>query len=66
MGEKKLSVRKARMEMDFAIVKGDRYQIGEAEKELAQALAQAERRRLSSKTDKDKKATPFTQGRRSR
>lgn len=41
MNRKKPSVRAARMELEFALVKGDPDKIKRAEKELAEALEEA-------------------------
>lgn len=43
MNRKKRSVRAARMELEFALVKGDPDKIKEAEKELAEALEEKSR-----------------------
>ena len=45
MASKKLSVRGARMELEFAILKGDKQKVAEAEKQLHQALMQAAQKR---------------------
>jgi len=52
MNRKKQSVRAARMELDFALVNGDQCEIAKAEKELAEALAEAARSR-ASESDED-------------
>jgi hypothetical protein len=53
--KKKLSVREARMELDFATARGDHHNIEVAEKTLEQALAEAEERRRDRKAAKEKK-----------
>jgi hypothetical protein len=55
MGERKLSLRVARMELQFALVKGDRQDVEIAEKKLEHALVEAEKRRRTRKTETEKK-----------
>jgi hypothetical protein len=52
MDGKKLSVRAARMELGFALVEGDRHRIEIAERQLKEALAEAERKRASENDGK--------------
>ena len=53
MSNRKLSVRAARMELEFALVKGDQKRIEMAEKQLQEALAEAERKRQKSENSND-------------
>jgi len=41
------------MELDFALVNGDRDEIAKAERQLAEALAEAARRRASEPDDEE-------------
>ena len=49
MHDRRLSVRVARMELDFALVEGKQDKIEMARMKLEEALAAAERRRVSAK-----------------
>jgi len=51
MSDKKVSVREARMELEFAMVQGDRNKIAAAEKQLQQALMEATERRRKTKPE---------------
>jgi hypothetical protein len=53
MNVKKLNVRVARMELDFAMVTGDLDEIAKAEKELGAALAETAKRRAPESREDD-------------
>ena len=55
MHDRRLSVRVARMELDFALVEGNQDKIEMAKKKLEEALAEAERRRVSAKRKSPKR-----------
>lgn len=48
MASKKLSIRGARMELEFAILGGDKQKVAEAEKQLQQALMQATQKKRTA------------------
>ena len=54
MSERKWSVRRARMELDFALVQGNQDKIKEAEKRLEEALAEGKKRRAPKNTNHNK------------
>ena len=58
MGDRKLSVRAARMELVFAMVEGDDYKIAAAQARLDEAIAQAEKRRRQSNSRQNGSLTP--------
>jgi hypothetical protein len=51
MSDKKVSVREARMELEFAMVQGDKNKIAAAEKQLQEALIEAAERRRKTKSE---------------
>jgi len=53
MSERKLSVRSARMELEFAMVEGDKDKIAKAQARLDEALAQREKKRRESESKKN-------------
>lgn len=53
MKGRRLSVRASRMELEFALVQGDRQKIEEAEKNLAEALAEAAKSRAPESDDEE-------------
>ena len=59
MEENRVSAREARIDLDFAILHGDRYRIEVAEKRLEQALAEAEKRRRTRKIEQKSDSPRF-------
>jgi len=53
VSQRKLSVRDARMELVFAMVKGDKDEIATAQARLDKALAEREKRRREPQTKHD-------------
>ena len=53
VSDRKLSVRNARMELVFAMVKGDKYKIATAQARLDEALAEREKRRRGDQTKRN-------------
>jgi len=51
MSDKKVSVREARMELEFAMVEGDKEMIAAAEKQLQKALMEAAEKRRTAKSE---------------